>query len=760
MNIAGQPPPHSPAGDGVDYPVPPPGAGEGRHLLDYARVLYKQRRVAFGVLALVVAVVGWITFRAEPIYEARVQLQIEPENRNIVLFKEVIEQDAADKDYQQTQHRILESRRLARRTIDKLQLWEHPELRAGEVRTEEAQPATGFFARLKRIVTRPFQPPVAAPKTPTEQAEEDAALETSVQARTIDAFLQRLDVEPVRNSRLVDVKLRSRDPVLAASMANSLAQNFIDQTMETKLGASKQASDWLSEQLESQRKQVEESEVALQRYRERNDALALEEPNNIVLQKLTDLNSAVTRAKTERIDKEVEFRQAQGSRGDAAALNSVPAIISNGAIQQLRAEISNLQREQMQQGQRLGELHPTMIQLRSTLQLAEQRLAAEVDRVVLSLSSDYQSALETERRLVGALETQKGEALALNRKGIDYGALQREATSNRQIFETLLQRARETGISGELRNNNISIVDAADQPRAPVWPPKRRNLLLSLLGGAVMAILTAFFVDYLDNRIKSPDEIRSELGLPLIGLVPYAAAKNHGGKFPLINNGVPAKFSEAVRAVRTNVLLTAGNRGRSLVVTSTAPTEGKTVVATNLAMALAQAGQRVVLVDADLRRPKVHTVFEVPQAPGLAELLAGKTSVGEAFKETSVSGLYLLPAGIATVNPADVLGAPVFAECLRTMARHFDWVVIDSPPVLAVTDAALVAHLASAVLFVVGADKTSRHAARAALEQLEAARATFLGGVLNGVDLDGNPYYFAKYYRKEYGTYYGDSPAA
>jgi capsular exopolysaccharide synthesis family protein len=729
-------------------------------LLDYVRVLYKRRRLAAATMLFVVSLVTWITLRAVPIYEAKSQLLIEPENRNIVLFKDVIEQPDVDKDYQETQHRILQSRSLARRTLEQLQLWNDSELGTPEGSDERAVAGLrGVVSGVASVVKRPFrgsEPPPAAPPSPA--AESTPTAETTLQARTIDGFLSRLTVTPVRNSRLVDVKMRSRDPEKAARIVNALAQNYIDQNLETKLGASKQASDWLAQQLEEQRKQVEKSEVALQQYREKYGALAIDEPNNIIVQKLTDLNTAVTKAKTARIEKEAVFRHAESIRANPEALNSVPAILGSTYIQQLRGEVSEYQRALIQQREALGERHPEMIKLHAALELSEQKLRTEVDRVVRSLQSEYESALEQEQRLVGALEGQKYEALALNRKAIDYGTLQREATSNRQIFDTLLQRTRETGISGELKSNNIQIVDAADVPRSPVWPRTWRNIALSILGGAVLALVLAFFVDYLDSSIRSPDEIRTELGLPLLGLVPVVPAKSLEGRSPLINNGVPPKFAEAVRAVRTNVLLADDLSAHALVVTSTGPKEGKTVVASNLAVALAQAGLRVILVDADMRRPRVHEIFDFAQEPGLSDLLAGRTSAFESCRMTSVPGLWLLPAGFTEGNPADMLGSPRFRDCLRTLRQQFEWVIIDSPPVLAVTDASLIAHLASSVLFVVGADRTSRHAAHAALEQLESARAPFLGGVLNAVDLEQDSFFFAKYYRPEYGTYYTPNP--
>jgi capsular exopolysaccharide synthesis family protein len=757
-------------------------SAEGRHLLDYARVLYRRRRIAVAALVLIVGVVAALTYTAEPIYLARAQLLIEPESRSIVLFKDVIEQDSADKDYQETQYRILRSRSLAKKALEKLQLWDHPELTTPQQGLVPLDDLRRGLRTLRRAVANLFGRDIPGAHAPGDAGEASAvpgeavaqggepdaadtaeaapADETAAEARVIDAFLRRLIVEPVRNSRLVDVSVQSREPELAARMANALADAYIEQAVDSKLGAAKQANDWLAEQLEAQRRQVEESEMALQRYREQNDAIALDEPNNIVLQKLTNLNTAVTNAKTARLEKEALYRYAEAARQDAATAERLPAVLANSYVQSLRTELAALERQRVDQGSRLGERHPEMVKLDTLIVMVKDKLHAEVDRVVLSLKSDYEAALAHEQSLVEALDVQKREAYALNRKAIDYGALLREATSNRQIFETLLQRARETGISGELRSSNIQVVDPAAIPRSPVWPQHGRNLMIALLAGLACAVVLAFFVDYLDNRIKSPDEIRSRLGLSLLGLVPMVRNGSHPAKSPLINNGVPAQFAEAMRVVRTNVLLASGDERRTIVVTSTGPSEGKTVIACNLALALAQAGLRVVLIDADLRRPRVHTVFESPQTPGLSTVLTGGADLEQVCHATATPNLSLLPAGHTDGNPADLLGSPRFRQCLRRLSEQFDWVIVDSPPVLAVTDASLIAHLATSVLFVVGADRTSRHAAQAALDQLEGASAPFLGGVLNAVDLDRHPYYFAKYYRPEYGQYYvADRPA-
>jgi capsular exopolysaccharide synthesis family protein len=721
-------------------------AGEEPHLLDYVRVLHKRRWVAGTAFTVVFLLVTVYTFTATPIYEATTKLLIEADNPNIVSFKEVIDEQAAKIDYYQTQYNILQSRSLARRTIGTLKVWEHEEF--------GAEPKPGVMASAVAVVMQVFRPapPETVPQGTGADARSAEAPETEAQSRAIDRFLANLKVSPVRNSRIVDVKFRSRDPQLAARVVNTLAKGYIAQNLEYRFLSSKEASDWLGEQLSAQRRQVETAEQRLQQYREANDAISLEDRENIYVQKLGDLNSAVTRAKTERLEKEALCNQLRAIQNDRQALDTFPAILSNPFIQQLKTEVADLQRQLAGLGEKLGDRHPDMIKVRTALQSAEAKLQGEIGKVVQSVRNQYLAAQTQENSLFGALEAQKREALAMNRKGIEYSVLQREVESSRQIYDSLLQRAKETGVSAELKTSNIRVVDAAEKPRAPASPRRGLNLLLALLGGSMLGMGLAFFFEYLDNRIKTPDEIRAHLGLPSLGMLPAIDMK---GGYPLVSNGVPPNFAEAFRAVRTNVVFSSAEEGaRSVLVTSTGPGEGKTMVASNLAVSLAQTGQRVLLIDADMRKPKMEEAFGVPQEPGLSNLLVGNAKASESIRKGPVTGLWLLPAGRIPPNPAELLGSQRFKEFLTSLKEHFDWVVIDSPPVMAVVDAAVVAHRTTGVVFVIGSEMTSRHAAKAALDQLENARAKFVGAVLNKVNLAKNPYYYSHYYRREYGTYY------
>ncbi|HZR26224.1 MAG TPA: polysaccharide biosynthesis tyrosine autokinase [Vicinamibacterales bacterium] len=714
------------------------------HLLDYVKVVHKQRWLATTVFAVIVLSVAAYTFTATPIYQATVKILIESVNPNVVSFSEVIKETQDRADYYQTQYNILQSRSLARKTLDQLQLWGYPEFHAPPRAASTWQDWLPAALRGKAPAPAP-PPPVVTPGSEAETAAESSA---------IDAFISRLEVAPVRNSRIVDVNFSSSSPEMAERVANAHARNYIDQTLEFRFMASKEASDWLGQRLAEQRRQVETAEIALQRYREEHGAISLTGRENIVVQQMGELNTNLTRARTERIEKEALYRQIEAIQNDRAALDTFPAIQTNAFVQQLKAELLRLQRELADKSDTLGDRHPEIIRLRSAIQVADTRLQGEIAKVVQSVRNDYRAAQAQETSLAAAVDQQKHEALAMNRAAIEFAVLERDAQSSRLVYDSLLQRSKETGVSTELRTSNIRIVDKAERPRSAISPRRRLNMTLAVFGGGVLAIGLAFFVDYLDDRIKTPDVIKSKLGLPFLGLIPLVSDKYLPDQL-LLSNGVPTNFGEAFRTLRTNVLFsTAAEGARSLMITSTGPGEGKTVIAANLAIALAQAGHRVLLIDADMRRSRLHHQFGLTEEPGLSNLMIGGTKASDAVRKSSVQGLWVLPAGYVPPNPAELLASQRFRDFLTTLNDHFDWIVIDAPPVMPVADASTIAHSVTAVVFVVGAEMPSVHAAAKAVEQLDNVRAKFAGAVLNRVDLQRQAYYYSHYYRHEYSRYY------
>ena len=722
-----------------------PAFGEP-HFLDYFRVAYKRR---WTVLTAFVLVCGWMAIYASgltPVYTARVQLLIENETPNVVTFDQVYEQNKMTNDYYQTQYRILHSRLIARRTIEAEKLWNHPLLRG----SQPASPPPPWSLAAARAgaaaVLRFFKP--APPVPPREQGED------SDQAAVVDAFLGSVNVLPVRNSRLVDVTFKSVDPALAANTVNALAKQYIEQNLEFRFLASKEATEFLNERTVEQRKAVEQSERALQDYREKTGAIGIEDRQNIVVQRLADLNAAVTRARTERIEKQALHDQIRKIQDDRAALDTFPAILNNTFIQQLKVQLNELQRQKAQLGEKLGARHPDMTRVQSAIDATEARLTTEVQKVVSALRNDFLAAQANERALQASLDQQRQETQELNRAAVKYGVLARDAATNQTMFAGLLQRSRETDISSELKTSNIRIVDAAETPRAPSEPNLRRIATWSLIGGALLGLCLAFFFEYLDGRIKEPEEIKSLLGLAFLGMVPAFESKKLTGP-PLLGSDMPADFAEAFRGIRTNLMFASAAAGpKSILVTSTGPGEGKSVASANIAMALAHSNLRVLLIDADMRRPKIHEFFGIKREPGLSNVLVGNAKASDAVRKTRTSGLWLLPCGKLPPNPAELLGSKRLHEFLQSLDQHFDWVIIDSPPVMAVTDPGVLAHTASGVVFVVGSEMTNAHTAQTALEQLDAAQPNYLGAILNRVDVRRNPYFYSRHYRKEYQKYY------
>jgi polysaccharide biosynthesis transport protein len=732
-----------------------------KHLTDYLRMLVRRRWIALTTVGVVLAIAGIHLSLALPIYQATVQILIEHENKEQFSLQQGVAADRETTDYYNTQYTILQSRSLAARTLDAMNGWTQPELMNADLQPSGIVNAVADWATKTIRQLRGHRTPVEKPAaTKTVGGGMATVVETPAQSAAIAAFLSRLTIVPVKTSRLVNVNVRAADPKFAAAAANSLAKAYIEQNLEIRMTSSKETSDWLTGQLSAQRDRIRESENALQRYRENHDAVSLTDRQNIVTQKLSELNGMVTKAKGDRISRETIYNQMLAIQKREAPLDTLPSILSNAYLQQLKGELARLQAEYAQRSQDLGDQNPVMIALRGSVQAADAKLQRELAKQVDALQNEYEGARALETSLTQALEVQKREVTAMNRTGIDYTALERDVASNRQIFESLLSHTREKGIAGELKASDVRVIDAAQVPREPVWPNRNETWLYAAFFGSLLGVVLAFFFEYVDDRIKTPEEIKTYLGLPFLGMVPVISGKEVSEDRPLLHKRatVSPMFSEAFRSVRTNVIFTAEQHASSIVVTSTGPGEGKTLVASNVAIALAQAGQQVILIDADMRRPRVHDLFGRDQEPGLSNMLVGKPGDHEhAVQPYDVSGLFTLPAGHIPPNPSELLGSKRFKDLIAGFKDRFDWVIIDSPPVMAVTDACLIAHDATGVLFVVGSEMTNRDTASVALDQLESAQARFVGAVLNRVELKRHGYYYSRYYRKDYVEHYAKS---
>jgi len=727
-------------------------------LREYLRVLIKRRWVIMTVFSVVVLAAAIKTFTATPIYQATAQIIIEKENPKLVSIEEVIGVDSTGTDYYQTQYKIIESRSVAREVIRRLDLGNSPEF--------VSQPKDTFLSTIKsgiKIMLRDAKAWIKALlKTGEDKDKSDATAEddASFDSGLVSAFIERIKVEPILNSRLVDVSVEAKDPVMAARMTNELVKAYIGQNLEIKLTAAKDAAQWLGSRIQDERKKVEAAEKALLRYKEENQIITdfSSDAENITAQKLAELNTQLIEAESQRVEAETRFQQAISLENTPDMLDSIPEVLSNDLVKEIKKMEVTLFNRMSELSKKYGRNHPQMQAIKSELADLKKRKKVEARRVVNSLKNEYKLALAREESLKKALARQKAESLDLNKKAVQYGVLQREAESSRNMYEMLIKRFKETSLTEEMKTGNIRIIDKAEIPQFPVKPRKKLTLLMAVIVGLFLGMGTAFFLEYLDNTVKLPEEVKEVLKIPYLGPVP-AFSKNgmpEGVPKALVAIHLPtSNVTESYRGIRTGILFSSpDNPPQVILMTSSGPLEGKTTSATNLSVCMANAESRVLLMDCDMRRPRIHKVFNVNGTIGLSSLLVGTHSLKDAIVASPVKGLDILPAGPIPPNPSEIVGSKKMGQLLTVLRKKYARVVIDSPPISLVTDAVVLAQIVDSVLMVIRAGETPRPLIQNSLDQLQTVNANIMGAVLNAVSVGRDGYY---YYQYSY-NYYGEDP--
>ncbi len=732
------------------------------HLWDYWRVLMRHRWTVISVFLVTLITATVWTFTTRPVYTATAMLRIEKEEPRVLKFEEVVKADSQD-DYYQTQYKILQSRSLANRVIGLLSLDQHPEFTAPEQGEGWlARSQTGLREQLVRWM------PVAPPPAP--DATDDLVPESPL-TRT---FQSRLQIQPVRNARLVNVSFDSHYPDLSARVANTLAEAFMAQNLDQKVGATRYASQFLAKQMEDARAKLEESEEKLNRFLGANDMLFVGpgseragEGQDLVTRQLAILSDALVRARTERIAKESTLAQGLGQTGE-----SLPAVLQSPVVVKLKEQLTTLEGEQRQLAQTFKPEYPRMQRIEENLKELRGQLAGETRRIVEALDADYRAALRSEREIQKAVDEHRGLARRLGTQMAQYSLLRRDVDTNREIYTSLLTRLKETGVAAALLTSNISVVDRAEVPLSPSKPRKRQNLFLAAIVGLFGGVGLAFFFEYLDTSIKDAKEVEAILRVPTLGLVPsqesletrrsrrrqLAAGEGAPAPFALVAQAeIGSILAEAFRNLRTSLLFSAPDHPpKSFMVTSLDPGDGKTSLATNLAIVLGQLGTgEVLLVDGDMRRPQLHHLLDVPQSPGLSTYLTGQAELDEVVKPTRIPNLFVIPSGQPPLNPAELMSSARLRRAVEGLGERFAHVVFDAPPLFGVSDSAVLAPQVEGVVLVLRHGRASRDAAQRAVGHLASMRARLLGVILNDVDVraagPGYPYY-------GYYGYYGYGP--
>lgn len=727
----------------------------------------RQRKGIVITFTLAVFVLGafW-TFTRKPVYTATSTLLIEKEP-NILSFDQVLQIESGRDDYYQTQFKLLSSRGLADSVVDRLKLYENPEF-------------VGKPDKRKK------------PIDPTDYVFREGLA---------GGFLGRLSVKPVRLTRLVEVSFSAGDPKLAAECANELAAAFIDLNINIKYAATEQATTFLSEQIKGLQSEIEQKGKQLQGFEAEANIIALSDNETTVIDRLSQLNKALTEAQIDRSQAEATWNGLKNVSPDY-----VPGAINNPLIQRLREDYVRLKREYQKMEERFQPDYPELQRTKVELESARKALEDETQNLVKGAYSEYQTALNKERSLETEFNEQKNAAFQMNSSAVLYNGLKVEIQNKKTLLDSLLRRESETGVEARLkglRTSNVRVVDRARVPVGPSGPNKRRNLILALILGLGGGVGLALLFDFLDNSVKTSEDVERYAGLPTLGVVPKFSlegankAYSYGrrlkgrkepkqisagaGAEPSEEGSAPAgaaapfvaaveraeaarvielvphyfpnsRLAESYRSIRTALLLSSADRPvKSIAVTSALPGEGKTVSAANLAVTLAQSGKTVLVVDADLRRPRQHRLFKVKNTFGLTTYLTDSVPIKDVVKSTDIQNLFLVNAGPIPPNPAELLGSDKMMRFIKMMNEECDYMLFDLPPMLEISDALVLGAKVDGVVLVVWGDKTSREALRKAREKLDMLKVRTLGVIINNVTL---PHHGAYYYKDYYHSYH------
>ncbi|HEV3308472.1 MAG TPA: polysaccharide biosynthesis tyrosine autokinase [Candidatus Sulfotelmatobacter sp.] len=720
---------------------------------EYVRVLVKRKWTVLACLVTIFSLVAIASLKMTPIYEASGSIAINKPDSGLVNFSNspTFNVDYYDPTEMETEVKILQSDLLALQVIKELGLDRRPEF-------------GGKNAPLSSSLDLAPDP-----------LQVDAGRTTSL----LSSFRGSLKVALAPNTHIIEVHYRSPDKDLAANVVNTLMTTYTENNFKSRFDSTMQASDWLSKQLVDLQMKVETSQEKLVHYQKEHEILGIDEKQNITTAKLDELNKALTSAESERMDKESVYRLVQA--GDTESVASAATILdeagansqsASNLLENLRAKGAELKIQAAELSTQFGPAYPKLSQINNQLKEIDAQLLAETKKMGGKIKGQYLAALQRENMLHDALEKQKQEANKLNESAIEYSLLKRDLETNRQLYEGLLEKLKQAGVSAGLRSNNFRIVDVARVPMGPIEPNIPRNLSFAFMLGLTSGVGLAFLLEGLDNTVRTTEQAQMISGLPPLGMIPLGSRTAREGAnskrlviatsneaVELITQVRPqSQMAESYRALRTSLLLSnLGAPPKVIMVTSALPQEGKTTTSINCAVVLAQKGIRVLLIDADLRRPSIHKTLGMGPRSGLSNVLTGSATLESAITRSSIlPNLDVLPAGTPPPNPAELLASTNMRDVLQDLRGHYDHIVVDTPPTLSVTDAVVLSPRADAIVLVIRSGQTTKQALRRSRDILMQVNAKVSGVLLNAVDLSSPDYYYYYEYQGKYSGYYQD----
>jgi polysaccharide biosynthesis transport protein len=747
----------------IDVPYFGPDPADGQQtggLLEYWRIL-RRRRGTLILFAFLGALVGFlVTLPQTPVYQARTSVEIVGLNENFLNIKQVtpVSESGATSETSdiQTQIKILQSESLLERVLAK-------------VKTKVPEPGgPSRISAWRRALNLPEPPPID---------QHEMALRSAARS---------LKVRAAGQSRILEITVDSTDPRTAAEFANTLATEFIEQNLESRWKSTEHTSDWLTHQLDDMRIKLERSEDAMQAYARQAGLMFTSEKTNVSEEKLKQLQQELSVAQGERIAKQSRFEMATTSPPEA-----LPDVLNDTGLREYQSKLTELRRQIAELSSTFTPDHPKVKRVQAQLSTMETALERERGAIVKRIRNEYDEAVRKEKLLTSAYATQARLVTGESEKAIQYNIMKREVDSNRMLYDTMLQQLKQSTIAAAMRASNIRVVDTAKAPTRPYKPNMPVSSGLGLFTGLFLGVAFVIMRERADRSIQQPGDSPFYLNIPELGIIPSGFSDRASVRVVVrlkpkvvpasamveapsaLEQRVelvtwqrkPSMLAESFRSALISILFTGenGSRPKVLVLTSSGPSEGKTTVVSNLGIAIAEVGQKVLLIDADMRKPRMHTIFGMTNEQGLSEVLRqkmtlnGDKTMGGLIRETEIPGLFVLTSGGTTSGATNLLYGAYMPELLRHLREEFETILIDTPPMLQIPDARVLGRMADQVILVVRAGKTTRDAAVAARQRFSEDGTKLLGTILNDWNPkhspDGYYGYYSGYYR-HYGRYY------
>jgi len=714
------------------------------------RIVSKHRWLIFSVFAACVVTALIASMLVRPVYRASALVEVKPSQR-VVKFDSLQQADLNDREFLNTQINILRSESVAKAVIHQEDLAGDPEFN-GELKQRGLMAGVGAvrsgLSSAVAAVTDGFSAEQSASSAPVDDA--TVPPEIRAQRELVNRYQEKITIQEVPNSDLLRVSVDSFSPTKAAALANVHTQAYIQSSDQRRFNSTSSAKEFLQTQIREAQAELEASEKALTDFAREKNIVDVEDRSNVMETRLEDLNSALTQTRQDRISAEVAYRQAM--EGD---LESVPEVLEGELIRELRQEYAKLRSEYQEMSQTFKDSYPKMKQLRSKMEDVRTSLDEESGKLVTGLENRYEQLASREKKLEEQVDQQRSKLLDLKDRAISYNILKREWEANKELYAGLLEKQKDVSVAAGMETNNISVVDQAAVPIHKHSPKTTRNVAIAGVFGIMGGVGIAFLLAFLDNTFKTREDLEHALGVPYLGLVPKSSPETTEELVPLalLSQYEPGSpMAEAVRSIRTSVLFSRPeNVPKKLLITSTTSGEGKSTIATNLALVMAQNGSRVLIMETDLRRPNISRWLNIEARPGLTEYLSGKSK--STVKATQFDNVYCVPAGGTHTNPAELLGSKAMDDYLNSMNEHFDFIIIDGPPILGLADSMVLSSKVDGVLMVVKAASTEKDAVGETVKRLRTINAPLVGSILNYVDLSQREYGYYQNYYYGYGNY-------